>query len=74
MTLAWITPHRARLLDLVRSYQTNACLASELGISVATVKRHIEILRGLTGCRSKGELAHWWADHRARWAGVMPAL
>jgi len=65
--LARITPHRATLLALIASYCTNSAIAAELGIARATVKREVEDLRDLTGCRSKGQLAHWWAEHCHLW-------
>ena len=65
--LARITPHRATLLALIALYHTNNTIAAELGIARATVKREVEDLRDLTGCRSKGQLAHWWAEHCHLW-------
>jgi DNA-binding CsgD family transcriptional regulator len=65
--LARITPHRATLLALIALYYTNDAIAAELGIARATVKREVEDLRDLTGCWSKGQLAHWWTEHRRLW-------
>src|SRR5690349_1568571 len=64
---ARITTHRAELLMLVLDYRTNAEIAAALGVAPATVKRTIEDLRSVTGCRSKRDLARWWAVHYAVW-------
>lgn len=70
--LARITPHRARLLTLIADYHTNATIAAELTIAVATAKREVEELRTLTGCGSKRELARWWTEHQPIWSAWLP--
>jgi DNA-binding CsgD family transcriptional regulator len=67
---ARITAHRARLLTLIADYETNDAIALTLGISVATVKREVEDLRHITGCRSKRDLARWWNGHRKSWRAL----
>ncbi len=62
-----ITPHRARLLTLIGESRTNREIAVALGVSPHTVKREVEVLRELTGCRSKRELARWWSEYRSRY-------
>lgn len=66
-TLARITVRRARLLELVGSAPTNAVIAAQLGIQPATVKRHLDDVRRVTGRRTKPQLAYWWAEHREAW-------
>ncbi len=65
--VARITPHRARLLTMIGESRTNREIAAALGVSPHTVKREIEVLRELTGCRSKRELARWWTEMRPRY-------
>jgi hypothetical protein len=55
------------VLVLIADYHTNEAIASRLGITRATVKREVEELRQLTGCRSKRELARWWLRHGDLW-------
>ncbi len=72
--LARITDLRAQVLDCVAAYQTNAAIAAEVGVALKTVQRTVEDLRVLIGCRSKGELAYWWADHRDRWPALIAPI
>jgi DNA-binding NarL/FixJ family response regulator len=62
-----ITPRRARLLSLIAGGYSNGEIGEALGITTLTAKREVEDLRVASGCRSKRELARWWANHRAEY-------
>ena len=55
-----------RVLDGVAAGQTNAAIATQLGISSETVKWHISHLLAETGCADRHALARWWRAQRRR--------
>ncbi|HET9076600.1 MAG TPA: AAA family ATPase [Acidimicrobiales bacterium] len=52
-----ITEREAQVLELVARGRANKQIASELGLSVRTVEKHVESLLRKTGARSRTELA-----------------
>lgn len=55
--LSNITPAEQRVLKLVAGAKTNKEIAAALGISPATVKRHIEKILTKLGLRNRVEIA-----------------
>lgn len=66
-----ITARRAQVLRELTEGYTNPEIAERLGISVASVRSHIETLRKYTHCTSRGDLMRWWSRHRDDWLAMM---
>ena len=62
-----ISPHRARILMLIRDGLKAPVIAEELTISEKTVFSHDQQLETITGCHSTAELAVWWERNEAAW-------
>jgi len=65
---------QCRVLDHLIDDKTNAEIATELGISVETVKWHISEILGETGLEDRQSLARWWAKERkqSRQTAILP--
>jgi len=57
MAVIQLTPRQTEVLSLVAEGRTNAEIAATLGISPATVKQHVMVLRIKLGETSKRRLA-----------------
>lgn len=63
------------MLEALRVESTNASIAARLGISVETVRYHLENIRGKLGIEGRAELAPWRepeAPRRTRWSLAAP--
>ena len=57
MSRAWGCPRPEReLVSLVAHGRTDALIATELYISVSTVRSHLDRIRDKTGCRRRADL------------------
>ncbi|GGB77795.1 hypothetical protein N798_03470 [Knoellia flava TL1] len=55
-----LTPRQAQVCALVARGLTNAQVATRLGLSERTVRKHVEDAFVRTGCTSRTALALWW--------------
>lgn len=55
-----LTPRQAQVCALVARGLTNAQVATRLGLSERTVRKHVEDAFARTGCTSRTALALWW--------------
>jgi len=55
-----LTPRQGAVCTLVARGLTNAQVATRLGLSERTVRKHVEDAFGRTGCTSRTALALWW--------------
>lgn len=69
-TLGRITPHRARILDLIRGGDRAPEIAAKLTISKKTVYSHYQQLEEITDCHSTTELGVWWERNEAAWEAL----
>lgn len=72
--LANLTHRQVEILRLVSLGEAAPRNASELGISLATVRSHLQALRELLGCRSTPELGEFWREHAYEWAEMQRQL
>ena len=66
-TFCSITLRRAEVLRELADGSTQPEIAARLGISVNSVRSHVEDLRNITGCSSGRDLGRWWRRHRDEW-------
>ncbi len=60
-----VTPRQAQVLDALCEGLSQKQIARRLGISMQTVKNHLDELFAKTGRRGSVALAVWWVEHRA---------
>jgi DNA-binding NarL/FixJ family response regulator len=51
------SPRQKQVLDLLEIGHCNKAIAEELGVTEATIKRHIHMVMKLTGCSNRTQLA-----------------
>ena len=63
--LAELTPRESEILSRVAAGGSNRTIADELGISPATVKRHVSNILGETGHTNRTQLARYTNENEA---------
>ena len=63
-----ITIRRAEVLRELAEMRTEREVADILGVSLTTVRSHVEDLKAITGCDTVREMGRWWLSNRQGWA------
>ncbi len=62
-----ITLRRAQVLRELARGCTHAEVADQLGLTVDTVRSHVETLKTITDCETTRDLAQWWRAEGRCW-------
>jgi DNA-binding NarL/FixJ family response regulator len=58
-----LTPKELEVAALVYEGLRNKEIAARLFVEESTVKNHVQHIRDKLGFHTRGEIAHWWAEH-----------